>query len=66
MLIVVCDAHWGTAGFFRVVLSRGSGGCGELSAQDQHRWEERGEGVFEKSGSFGRKLWHFAKKSTTF
>ena len=50
MLIVACDAHWGTAGFFRVVLSRGSGGCGELSAQGQHRWEESGEGVLKSRG----------------
>ena len=50
MLIVACDAHWGIAGFFRVVLSRGSGGCGELSAQGQHRWEESGEGVLKSRG----------------
>jgi len=50
MLIVACDAHWGTAGFFRVVLPRGSGGCGELSAQGQHRWEESGEGVLKSRG----------------
>ncbi len=24
MLIVACDAHWGTAGFFRVVLLVGA------------------------------------------
>ena len=50
MLIVACDAHWGIAGFFRVVLSRGGGGCGELSAQGQHRWEESGEGVLKSRG----------------
>ena len=44
MLIVACDAHWGIAGFFRVVLPCGSGGCGELPAQDPQGWEESGEG----------------------
>ena len=50
MLIVACDAYWGTAGFFRIVLSRGSGGCRELPAQGQYRWEESGEGVLKSRG----------------